>query len=451
MKKIAIIIVVSFIFAFFRFYKIDKRISFDWDQEQFSYQAKQIILQHKPILIGTRITSDAGFFLGPYLYYVSTPFYLLTHLHPRALILFVISVQIIFFLISFLVLKKIHSLHVSLLFLFLWSTNSLTVIYDITPWGPLLIPLGVIIVWYLLYKFFETNRSIYVIFLGVALGFFVNIHFQFILMPFFTLVFLLASPHRGRFLRSKKIFLLVFSFLAMFVPLILFDLRHDFLNSKLFMSFLQHGGVESYGRYAFAWLPVFANFMQPFVGINNVFISMLFYLLILVVLFFLFRRKRDFHKTFYFSTFVLWIVFVAVFLLYAQRGSEYYFYFLSPFIYFTLSDLLLELKKPLTLGLVILFFLFINGERLYANLKDNEFGLYFKDQIAQEIKKYTKSKTVNISYTVPLGLNHGYQYLFDYYQIKQSDNPSIRLIQIKIPAEGVSLKRGAIGVILPSQ
>jgi hypothetical protein len=56
--------IIFFIFSFLRFYHLEKRFVFDWDQENICYSVKNII-KGKLTLIGPRVVSDAGFFLGP--------------------------------------------------------------------------------------------------------------------------------------------------------------------------------------------------------------------------------------------------------------------------------------------------------------------------------------------------------------------------------------------------
>ena len=140
LKKYWLLIAVFIIFAFLRFYNLDQRINFDWDQEQYSYQVEKII-KGDITLIGPRINNDTGFFLGPYFTYILVPFYLLRNLHPTALIDFVETYNIIFFIASYLVISKLFSKKHALMFLLLWSVNSLLVVYDTLPLNPLLIPL----------------------------------------------------------------------------------------------------------------------------------------------------------------------------------------------------------------------------------------------------------------------------------------------------------------------
>ena len=85
-KTVFILISLFFVFMFLRFYNIEERIIFDWDQEQFSYQIKNIVENKDFTLLGPRANNDRGFFLGPYFTYLLVPFYMFRNLHPIALI-----------------------------------------------------------------------------------------------------------------------------------------------------------------------------------------------------------------------------------------------------------------------------------------------------------------------------------------------------------------------------
>ena len=89
--------IVFLLFAFLRFYNLERRIEFSWDQEQFSTQIREIVRDNKFTLLGPRVTDDKGFFLAPYFTYLLLPFYLTTNLHPSALVPFLYVVNTIFF------------------------------------------------------------------------------------------------------------------------------------------------------------------------------------------------------------------------------------------------------------------------------------------------------------------------------------------------------------------
>src|SRR3989344_6963139 len=121
LKKYWILIFIFLVFAYFRFYNLDQRIIFDWDQEQYSYQIKNVLENGDFTLLGPRANNDRGFFLGPYFTYLLVPFYLIRNLHPIALIDFVVTYNIAFFLVSYFVLSRLFSKNHSYMFLSLWA------------------------------------------------------------------------------------------------------------------------------------------------------------------------------------------------------------------------------------------------------------------------------------------------------------------------------------------
>lgn len=144
--RVFLIGLVFFLFTFFRFYNLDKRIGFSWDQEQFSYQIKRILVDHKLTLLGPRVNNDRGFFLAPYFIYLLVPFYFLTNLHPKALIYFVAFFNILFFWGGFSIIKKIFDHKIAFFFFMFWAINPLFINYDTIAWNPIVIPLGIIVV-----------------------------------------------------------------------------------------------------------------------------------------------------------------------------------------------------------------------------------------------------------------------------------------------------------------
>jgi len=449
--KILIFFSVFFLFLFLRLYNIDKRIIFDWDQQNFSYQIKNIIEKGKLTLIGPRANNDLGFFLGPYFTYLLLPLYWLTKLDPSALILFIILFNLSFFTITFKVLNKIFNYHFVILFLILWSINSLLVNYDTIPWWPIFIPLGTILVINTLFKITKKNDSMSWLFLGLLLGFFVNLHFQFVFVILFATIFLIISILQGLKIDWKKIFLLLFGFIILFSPLFLFDLRHQFLNSKLFLNFFTGSGNQL-GKDYFSWILVFGNFIKPLVGINNDTVTILFLILTgIATVFLTYKEKGKFLKKLYLSILILWILVPIFFIYYGKRPSEYYYVFFYPLIYCVLINFIFSFKKitPYLFSVLVCFLIAINVEPVKGLLKDNNFGLFYKKKAIERIKIIGKGKKFNVSFDVPLGWNNGYDYLFDVYGVKQTGDWNDPLIQIRIPPKEKDIVINQMGLMIP--
>ena len=233
-KQIFIIAVIFAVFCFFRFYNLEKRISFGWDQEQPAFQIRQLIKNHKPILLGPRVLSEKGFYLAPYYTYALIPFFLLTDLHPWAYLFFLITYNIFFFFLSLYLLTKIFNFNTALFFLLCWSINPFMAHYDTTSWNPIFVPIIILTTFFLMKKILEKKRDFFYLLLGLTLGIGINMHFQFAFLILFSFFFLAINR---KILSIKKIFYLLGTFTITFLPLLIFDLRHDFLNTKLFINF----------------------------------------------------------------------------------------------------------------------------------------------------------------------------------------------------------------------
>jgi len=450
--QVLLIGLVFALFAFFRFYNLDKRVGFDWDQEQFSTQIREIIVNHKLTLLGPRVVSDTGFFLGPYFTYFLIPFYLLTNLHPSALIYFLIFFNILFFTASFFIIKKLFRFQSAIFFLLLWSVNPLLIKYDAVPWWPLTIPLGVILTWFTLYKIYKSNTIKDWFILGAILGLFMNMHFQFIFIILFSGFFLLNLvfiEKKNKF-DLKKILSFLLTFLVFFTPLLLFDLRHNFLNIGLFTKFfLSKETVLNHDPNV--WFIVFTNFLQSFIFIKSELIAKIFYFVLLIIIIYLFKKRKKFYKLFYLTTLFLWLIFPLFFILYGKRPSEYYFIFLFPFILIIIIDFILMSKKKYVLYFLILIFFSLNIQKTLFNLNVNKFGLYYKDSVVKKIKERVINKKFNISFDVPLGRNTGFRYLLDHYKIKQTGNWDDPLVEIRIPPKENDIKVEEIGIKIPKE
>lgn len=450
LKKHWILIVIFIIFAFLRFQDLDKRIIFDWDQEQFSYQIKKIVEHGDFTLLGPRANNDRGFFLGPYFTYLLTPFYLFRNLHPKALLDFIVVYNISFFLFSYFALKKLFSHNVAIIFLSLWSINSGIVAYDIIPWWPVILPIGIMGIIYILKNIYDKPTHKKYLILGLLLGIFSNIHFQFLFLILFSIIFLLLRKKKNELFKIKNISYFVFSFLFTFFPLLIFDLRNNFLNSKLFLAFFleDNPGLVNDKN---IWTVVFANFLKPFIFVENKDYMWLFLFVIAGLLIYLIKKTKSFSKNFFISFLAILIVTPIIFYFYGTRPSEYYFIYLLPFILITLAQFIITFKRKYLLIPLILFILAVNNMSLKKNLKSIPIGLYYKDKAVKTLKdNINLNNKYNVTIDAPLGFHNGYKYLLDWYQIPQSGNFEDALIQIKLPPEKVNIRvNDGIGLIIP--
>ena len=444
-----ILLAIFLIILFFlpRYFEYKNRFNFDWDQEKMAYESKRIIKDHKLTLIGPRANNDRGFFLGPQFTYLIIPFFIFSNLHPNALVYFLIVYNFVFFLAAFFILKKIFNMIFASFFLLMWGVNDFLIRGDTSIFVPLIIPLGIILTIFCLYKIYNQREVKWWLILGLVIGFFANMHFQFVFIGLFAFVFTILSLKQLK-LTYIKVLGFCFSLFLMFSPLLLFDLRHNFLNSRLFISFFTEKD-PNVSRFWFVWFPVFQNFIVPFVFSKISLIAYLFYFGVLGILTYLSYQKKAFGKSFYLSFMILWIMFPIFFSIYGKRPSEYYFNFLYPFIIICLIDFVFTAKQYL-LGLLFLsIYLWIN---MYTFLPYvTSFGQSFsqKEQAVLRIKEITDVKPCDIAFNVPLGRNVGYKYLFEYYNIRQIGNWKSCVIDLNITPRIGDEVFGFIGLKIP--
>ncbi len=431
MKKL-LVVAIFFIFVFFRFYNLEQRIGFDWDQEKFSSEIRAIVIDHKPTLIGPRTNNDLGFFLGPYFNYLLSPFYYFTNGDPIAMYYFIILFAPLFFILSFFVLNRIFGFWQACLFMFWWSINYSTINYDSMPWWPVLIPLGVILSWQILKKIYLKNKLLDWFYIGVLIGVFSNFHFQFVLVAFFIAVFLILYLFDKKKLYLKNILASKLGFLITFFPLLIFDLRHDFLNLKLFINFF-FSKESQITPDRNVWWTVFANFLQPFIYYENILLTQFFYLLILFISIFLIYKSNKFNRLFFKAFSFLWITFPIFFMLYGKRPSEYYFLFLIPFIFIVLIYFADYFKKKLFLLFFVICIFALTISDLNEIYKNTEYGLYQKNLLVKKIKEIAKNDKIDIYVNTDLGRNYGFSYLIQHHKIVQENNPNNPHYEITFP------------------
>ncbi len=435
--------IILLVFFFLRFYLIEQRTIFNWDQARDAQTVSQI-LSGKPTLIGPRVLGPDKFFLGPYFYYLLAPFYLVTQGSAIAIVWFLACYNIVFVILFWLIIKKLFSAKIAFWALFLWAVNPSLVSNDIISWNPVLIPLVVVTVWYWCWLGLKKNNKFAWPLLGLTLGLGVNFHFQMIfLIPFVVLFF----SFNKRVFNLKKAFLSIVGFLISFLPLFLFDLRHNFLNSRLFVKFLT---AREASKDITAWLPALANFINGLIGSNLSSILALIFFVSLALIFFFKSKKenaKSLTRSFFLATFGLFLITLVGFAFYGARPSEYYFNFLAPFIIIFLANIFSQKR----VGQIILVIIALFWFSLSLNkLKPLPFSLANKRAAVDYLIQNFNQKKVNIAFSVPASEDTSYIYLINQkgYQIDSSAGPQYKII-VPSGKEPVSVVVGGIGLFLP--
>lgn len=433
------------VFVFYRSYNLSARIGFGWDQERDAWAVTNI-LAGKFTLIGPRVQGPAGFFLPPYFFYILAPFYAIWVGNPIATAGFIVFWSVLFFAIGYLVISKIFNKKTALLFLALWAVNPLSVSIDTLAWNPVVVPLVFIILTYLIYQYFKSHKFIYAFFAGLAFGFGISFHMQFLFVaPFFIPVLIDIFKTK----KVRNLVGIILGSLLPFSPILLFDLRHNFLNLNQIVKFVQTG-TGDINRVFPVWKSV-SSFMVG--GSPSNLLAIIIYVVIAVGLtIFGLKLKDKIQAKVVIGLGYVWILSLPLFYLLIKNPSEYYFnYLLIPFI-LAISIFLKSMKRIGILFTIICFVYFSLQARPLLN--DAILNLSEKDRAVILLSKITKDSTpFNISFDVPFNEDTGYRYLLNYHDVKHSGSPKDPLVEFVIPVEkrSTTFKFNQLGIFVPPE
>jgi len=236
--RIFILVVVIFaIHVFLRFYQLEERGQFSWDQVDFAWNAKNIIVNHRFPLIGMVARQDAGFNMGPGYYYLTAFFYWIFNLDPIASPLLAGLTSIITFFTLFYIAKKLFSEKVALVALFIHTFSYYVIGFDGIQWSVNFIAPISLAIFYALYNVL-VEKPKYLIMLALLLGLSFHIHFTLIFYPIIIFLTLPFIPRNKQTL--KYAFLSLPFFLVWFVPTFIHELQRGSGQLNSVVSFINN-------------------------------------------------------------------------------------------------------------------------------------------------------------------------------------------------------------------
>ena len=233
-RKVLLILIII-LSLFFKCYRLTDRYGFSWDQEDDALKTMSMVWNRKPLLIGPRVASENGFFAGPFHYYFLLPFYFLGQGSPYAGVAAMMTIDILTVMAYFLVGHRLYGEKVGFLAAFVAACKT-----GLTSWNAMYIPLVAVIGYYLCVEQIKTGRYFYILvaFTGLA----ANLHLvpaSLIPLALLAIIFSTPRPSPLKLLKGLAIFSLFFA------PLILFDLRHHFLNLQKLLEFVFSQAVST--------------------------------------------------------------------------------------------------------------------------------------------------------------------------------------------------------------
>src|SRR3989344_3503368 len=239
-------IVLIAIAAFLRLYGFEGFVTFLGDQGRDATIVKRIVtLEHLPA-IGAP-SSVGQVYLGPFYYYLIAPFLLIFNFNPVGLAYGVALLSIIGIGLGYFAVKKETNELTALLFIALLGFSLPLIELSRFSWNPNQVPFFSFATIYFFYQWYKENSNIHSVLFGIFLAFSLQLHYlAALIVPsffIFYIYFLWKSKNKKKLIIQTLYAFISFVFFVS--PLIVFDLRHGFLNTNNFIALFTEKGLAS--------------------------------------------------------------------------------------------------------------------------------------------------------------------------------------------------------------
>ena len=370
-------------------------MTFLGDQGRDAIIIKRIITgEHFPA-IGAP-TSVGQVYLGPFYYYFIAPWLLLFKFQPIGLAFGVAVYSSFYLLVNYFIVKELFNKKIALISTIFLSFSSVLIDFSRFSWNPNLLPLFVLLTIYFAIKSLQTNKWHYFFLLGAFLSFSIQLHYlALFLIPAIGIIFLSSLYKKSvkQLISQFHNFLIsVLSFIIFSSPLIIFDLRHNFLNSKLFLALFKSSGTSFASKInSFFDSFYYLNFYSFNINLNKFFIYVL--LVFLFIILFTLIKKSSNLKTFL----LIFFITIVGMSLYNGPKHPHYFGILFPLYFVIISYFLASLNQSSFGKIMIVFFIsgyiFLNFQKYYFLRNQPNNQIAHAEKVAQFLdKKIGKEK-----------------------------------------------------------
>ncbi len=415
---------------------ISNSFAFTYDVGRDMIAVENIVVNHKVTLIGPTTGID-GIFYGPWWYFIlSIPFFIFSG-NPQGIAFFMGAVGIASILIGFLVGKKIGGVFLGLIFSAFISFSPIMALSS-QIWSPSLIPFFILLVFFILYKLFfeiksQTSKAKYLLLLGLLLGLIIDMGVVFGILFFLGSCLSLIFVFRKK-LAIKGILFFVGGLLFIFSPRIVFEVRHDFLMTKTFISsignsFFSPKNFSIFDVFISRVVSLFDTWNAALAGQNSLVGIMLITFVFLGLLFF-YKKMQNLEKQIIKTIFIVMTVFL-IGLTFFNQGIWRHYLVGFPILYVFLVGLTMNrawivLKKSWVIFFImlVLFWINLNPIRVLDNIKnplwEGNVAVY-RNQFAVIDYVYNDAKGRSFKYIVytPAVHDYTYRYLFSWYGKKK--------------------------------
>lgn len=228
----AMVLIIS---IFTHFYRIDHTFIFNNDEARDVQIVKKMIDTGKPVLLGPQ-TSVGNMYLGPLYYYFMLPALIISKMDPVGPAMMVAIFGVGTSLLLFYVGNKKYGVATGMIAGLFYALTPVMLHYSRSSWNPNIIPFFTTL---MLIAWSEKSKKSWLLF-GISAGAIFQLHYVGLVMVVLVGLAKLRSKPKW-----PDIFMALLGFFVVTSPFWLFELRHNFVNTQAFLTFLQNGSKVS--------------------------------------------------------------------------------------------------------------------------------------------------------------------------------------------------------------
>ncbi len=409
-KRNLILFLIIAIGAFLRFYRLPAYIEFLGDQGRDVLQVRDFLVNQDLMFIGPR-TSAGDMYLGPWYYYLMAPFLLLANFSPIGPVVMVILFNLAGVYLLYQAGTEWFSRRAGIMAAGLGALSPVLIKFSTFSWNPNIMPFFSLLSVWLTYRIWHNKEYKKLIWLGVSLAMVLNSHYLgLLLFPvigffiFLRLIRDIKSKNKARLIKNLLLSLGVFG--ALMSPLLIFDLKHGWLNLNSFINFF----VNRQNSTRFSFSALFGNFIPIARQITSQLVlnqdQGITGLILILILFYGFSQAK---KNKAILVVNLSLIFGLLGLaIYNQPLYSHYFGFIYPVLILSFSYLLSRNKILAWLSaLVILGIMFSN----WHGWNSPNYQLQRTRQIAQLIINKSDNQPFGLALLAENNYDDSYEYL----------------------------------------
>lgn len=440
-QKNKILLACLILFFVSRSYRLHDYAIFLGDQGRDAIIMKRLILGEKLTLIGPP-TSIGNVFLGPFFYYLMAPWLLLSGFDPIGPVWGSLIVSTILILISFKYLSKIYPTKTLIIFGLLAFSSKELFESSRYSWNPNLLGYFGLITIIIAHFAKKKNSLKYFYILGVMLGLSSQLHYlAILLLPALMLYLFIGTPiAKNEIINSlksylKKLLIIGAGLTTALSPLALFDLKHDFINTKSFLNVFSSNEFSSQEPFLNTLYGSLHGFLKQVWQYDFSSHYLVWFFLILITLYLVLNLQKYIHlskepKSNQFDSLLIFSIFTYLLLFGLLNSGRHFHYYLPIFLlsYLFLASLISRIKSKLSFYIAFLFVIIWSINSIYSwsifhNFESNRQILEAKI-IAQKTIPHIKAQVYQVSATPSTATTGNIRYFLEILGKKPLDEDS---------------------------